>query len=323
MGTFSMGFATIVNMTAFVGIPAFGQRFVWLSWALWWIDAVISVLVGMGVPFSMFNYHNQSLEQMTGAWFLPVVSPIVSSATGGIVAQYLPPSQARLTLIVSYILWGTGFPIAFLLMAIYFQRLSVHHLPPRAAIVSVLLPLGPCGQGSFAILQFSKVIRQLATTTGTGLGNASSYDADTQIMMANAIYACTIPVALIIWGVGFFWLVIAVASIIKIGISTERFPFNMGWWGFTFPLGVFTVSTTTLAIELDSGAFRILGTGLSILETLLWLVLIEETGRRGLQGRLLIAPCLGEVGKSMSSAKNVQQRWQESKEQAGSSSTAV
>jgi len=204
-----------VNMTAFVGIPAFGQGFVVFAWTLWWIDAFISLLVGIGVPFAIFNYHNQSLEAVTGAWLLPVVSPIVSAATGGIVAQYLPPAHARLTLVCSYIIWGCGFPIAVLVMAIYFQRLAMHHLPPRATIVSVFLPLGPCGQGSFALLQFAKVVHKLADETGVGLGNGSSFDRQSQLSMALAVYAVSLPVALVIWGMGLFWLVIAVGSIIK------------------------------------------------------------------------------------------------------------
>ena len=53
LGTFSMGFATIVNMVAFVGIPAFGHNFVILSWVLWWLDATISLLVNMGVVSTM------------------------------------------------------------------------------------------------------------------------------------------------------------------------------------------------------------------------------------------------------------------------------
>lgn len=53
LGTFSMGFSTIVNMTAFVCIPAFGSEFVTFAWTLWWINAVIALLVGIGVPWCM------------------------------------------------------------------------------------------------------------------------------------------------------------------------------------------------------------------------------------------------------------------------------
>jgi hypothetical protein len=33
-----------------------------------------------------------------------------------------------------------------------------------------------------------------------------------------------------------------------------------GWWGFTFPIGVFAVSTRTIAQELPSRFFRVLAT---------------------------------------------------------------
>ncbi|KAJ9493224.1 Plasma membrane sulfite pump involved in sulfite metabolism, partial [Exophiala xenobiotica] len=58
-------------------------------------------------------------------------------------------------------------------------------------------------------------------------------------------YNLGVVFALIIWGYGLIWLFFALAS-----ISRSKFPFNMGWWGFTFPLGVYSVSTTTLAKEL-------------------------------------------------------------------------
>lgn len=36
-----------------------------------------------------------------------------------------------------------GVPISFLVMALYFHRLCVHHVPPSEQIVSVFLPIGP------------------------------------------------------------------------------------------------------------------------------------------------------------------------------------
>jgi tellurite resistance protein TehA-like permease len=125
---------------------------------LWWIDTFVAPLVSIGVPFAMFNCLYQSLEAVTEVWLLPVVCAVVSGATGGIVAQYLPPARARLTLVCSYIIWGWAFPIAVLAMAICFQRLSVCHLPPRATISSVFLPLGSCGQFSSASFGSTEVV---------------------------------------------------------------------------------------------------------------------------------------------------------------------
>ena len=90
------------------------------------------------------------LRSVTALWLLPVISTIVAAASGGIVAEALPSPQLRLgTIIASYILWGIGMPLAFMILVVYFQRLALHKFPPKSVIVSVCLPLGPMGQGGF------------------------------------------------------------------------------------------------------------------------------------------------------------------------------
>ena len=90
---------------------------------------------------------------MTAAWLLPIVATIVAAATGGIVANALPNEQHALwTILVSYILWGCGVPLAMFTMVVYFHRLTIYSLPPREVIVSFFLPLGPLGQGVFGIM---------------------------------------------------------------------------------------------------------------------------------------------------------------------------
>ena len=87
---------------------------------------------------------------MTAAWLLPIVSTVVAAASGGVVAEVLTNKQHALwTVIASYILWGTGVPLALVVIVVYFQRLTFHKPPPKQVIVSVFLPLGPLGQGSF------------------------------------------------------------------------------------------------------------------------------------------------------------------------------
>lgn len=62
--------------------------------------------------------------------------------------------------------------------------------------------------------------------------------------------------ALHMWAFGLMWLAFALATI----WMTRPFPFNMGWWGFTFPIGVFSASTIQLGIEMPSIFFKVLGT---------------------------------------------------------------
>jgi len=281
-GTFPMALATMVNMVVFVCVPAWGRWATTLAWALWWIDAAIAASTCFYLPFVIMHKHESELSCMTAAWLFPIVSTIVAAASGGIVAEILPDPQHQLwTVVTSYILWGTGFPLAMVVLVMYFHRLTVHKLPPREVIVSVFLPLGPLGQGSFAIMQLGKVAKQVFPVTGTLDANAGT-----------VFYNLGVAAALVIWGYGLVWLFFALAS-----ISRSKFPFNMGWWGFTFPLGVYSVSTTSLAKDLPSAFFRFLGTVFSLIVVLLWAVVSVMTLIRISKGELLYAPCVQSYEK--------------------------
>lgn len=106
--------------------------------------------VDADIEYSMAHHKQSELSTMTAVWLLPVVTCVVAASSGAIVADVLPnPQHALWTIIVSYILWGIGLPLALMIMVIYFMRLTLHKLPPKAVIVSVFLPLGPMGQGGF------------------------------------------------------------------------------------------------------------------------------------------------------------------------------
>ncbi|KAG8530306.1 uncharacterized protein KY384_004808 [Bacidia gigantensis] len=220
---------------------------------------------------------------MTAAWLLPIVAPIVAAATGGIVSEHLPnPQHALWTVIASYVLLATGVPLAMIVLGIYFQRLTLFKLPPREVIVSVFLPLGPLGQGGFAVMQIGKVAMKVFPKTSTldvPSGNAGEM-----------LYVTGWLLGIIMWGFGIVWLFFALAS-----ISRSKFPFNIGWWGFTFPLGVFTVATTTIGKEMPSKFFDVLGTIFSVAVTLLWIMVAAGTLRKLAMGEILFAPCLKDL----------------------------
>ena len=73
-------------------------------------------------------------------------------------------------------------------------------------------------------------------------------------------YAAGFLIGIILWSFGLVWFFFAVASIFK----TRTFPFNIGWWGFTFPIGVFATATCQMGQELPSTFFNILGTVCSL-----------------------------------------------------------
>ncbi len=68
------------------------------------------------------------------------------------------------------------------------------------------------------------------------------------------LYVIGVFAAFVMWGCALGWLAFALITM----FSIRSFPFNMGWWGFTFPLGVFTTCTSLLAKELSSTFFSVL-----------------------------------------------------------------
>ncbi|KAI5475693.1 sulfite efflux pump SSU1 [Pseudohyphozyma bogoriensis] len=183
VGTFAMGGATIVNM----------------------------------IVFMMFTRHKNELPSIAGIWILPVVAPNVASASGGIVASALPPAHARLTVIVSYCLWGMSVPVALMVMTLMFLRFALHRVPPAEAIISVVLPLGACGQGAFALLQLASVGRQLARETGTWLASPGTLTSEESNLIASAIYGGSIWVLGTVQSVTvlLLWLYVGLVTLYK------------------------------------------------------------------------------------------------------------
>ncbi|RAL04311.1 TDT family transporter [Aspergillus ibericus CBS 121593] len=282
IGTFPMGFATIINMFCFVCVPAWGDWTRNFVWGMWIFDAVFSVVTALSLPFLLMAHGSETqLSSMTAVWLLPIVSCIVAASSGAIVADVLPnPQHALWTVLVSYILWGIGLPLALMVMVIYLQRLTLHKLPPKAVIVSVFLPLGPLGQGGFGAMKLGQAAQEIFPQTQTL--EASS---------GPAFYTMGFMVALILWSFGLVWLFFALASIAR----SKSFPFNIGWWGFTFPLGVYATSTCQIGRELPSEFFRVFGTILSFCVVALWIVVSIGTLRGVLSGRLFFAPCLADL----------------------------
>jgi tellurite resistance protein TehA-like permease len=189
--------------------------------------------------------HKTEIGSMTTLWLLPIVSTIVAAATGGIVAGAFSNSTYALwTLIISYILWGMGLPLAIFTLVLYYHRLTMFKLPPPAVIASVFLPLGPLGEGGFGIMKMGQVALEIFPITNTLIPGAG------QIM-----YICGFLTALLMWGFGLVWLFWALAS-----FARSKHPFNMGWWSIIFATGVFTGSTFSLGEEMPSRFFNVFGT---------------------------------------------------------------
>jgi tellurite resistance protein TehA-like permease len=109
---------------------------------------------------------------------------------------------------------------------------------------------------------------------------------------ANAIEGVGLIGGVLVWGYGVWWFAMAVLVTWK--YLREGLPFNMGCWGYTFPLGVYTLATLRLHTVLPIGAFSIFGGALVLSLATLWVIVGAHTLAGAWRAELFGAPCLAE-----------------------------
>lgn len=292
LGTIPMGFATLIDAWCSLCIPYWGPWAVTFAWVCWMIDSVVAVTVTISLTVLLISASQQQvLDRITAAQLLPIAASIVAAGTGAKVAEHLPnPEHALGTILISYVMWGMATPLAMMVLVMYYTRLVLHKLPPREIVVSSFLPLGPLGMGGYTITYLGHVSRTLFSQLEVLSGLPIAGD----ILFINGVF-----IALMMWAFGLTWLCFALASIYKL----RPFPFNMGWWGFTFPLGVMALSTMEFGNIFSSLFFKILGTIFAVAVMLLWCIVAVGTAKGAWNGRLFNAPCLKNLPKREENAK--------------------
>ena len=266
-GCIPMGLATIINGLMAFGLARWGDGIVPLAETLWWIDVAMAVACGVGIPFMMFTRQEHSIDQMTAVWLLPVVAAEVAAVTGGLIAPHLTdPNAALSVLVVSYSLWALSVPLALSILVILVLRMAIHKLPHAGMAASSWLSLGP------------------AIFTASGLGQ-----------YGDAAGGIGLIGGLLLWAYGLWWA--AMAALITLRYLRQGLPFNLGWWGYTFPIGVFSVATLKLGTLLPIPAFNIFGVALIAGLAILWLIVGARTIRGAWRGDLFVAPCLTDAAK--------------------------
>ena len=278
IGTIPMGLATIINGVLVFGLPRWGEGMIPVAQALWWIDIALSLGCGVLIPYLMFTRQEHRIDQMTAVWLLPVVAAEVAAVSGGLLAPHLADAQAQfVTLIASYVLWAYSVPVAFAILPILVLRMALPKLPHASMAASSWLALGPIGTGALGLLILGTEAPSILAAQG---------------MASAGLVAAGIGViaGTLLWGFGLWWLLLA--SLITIRYFRAGVPFNLGWWGYTFPLGVYTVATLKLGELYGLGFFSGLGTLLVVALALMWLLVTARTLHGGWKGHLFVSPCI-------------------------------
>lgn len=277
LGAVPMGLATFINGLLLFGVPHWGARAVALAEALWWGDVALALGVALLVPYLMFTHQSHALEKLTAVWLLPIVAPEVAAASAGGLAPHLAPEAARQVLVIGYLLWGLSLSLAFSLITLVLLRLTLHKLPGSEFAATSWLPVGPLATGCLGLLSLGRAMPE--AFAGTTLEGVAGVARDLGLMAG-----------LLLWGAAAWWL--AMALLCTRRHLGQAMRFNLGWWGFTFPLGVFTLATFELAHRTGLGFFTLAGAVLALGLALIWLQVMVRTLAGLWHGELFRAPCL-------------------------------
>lgn len=277
-GCIPMGLATIINGFLIFGVARWGDAAVGIAHALWWIDVALSIVCGIAIPYMMFTRQEHSIEQMTAVWLLPVVACEVAAVSGGLLIPHLTEASLRLdVLVVSYVLWSLSVPLAMSMLVVFLLRMVLHNLPHVSMATTSWLALGPIGTGALGMLVLGHAAPEILAASGLGQFG----------LIAEGV---GLVAGLLLWGYGLWWL--AMALLITFRYLREGLPFNLGWWGYTFPLGVYAVATLRLGSVLPIPAIHGFGVVLVAALACLWLIVGARTVRGAWRGDLFVAPCL-------------------------------
>ncbi|MCU1766252.1 C4-dicarboxylate ABC transporter [Pseudomonas protegens] len=282
-GTIPMGLATIINGLLVFGMPRWGDGVVEVAQLLWWLDVAMSLACGILIPYMMFTRQEHSIDQMTAVWLLPVVAAEVAAASGGLLAPHLPDAHGQLVMLsTSYVLWAFSLPVAFSILTILLLRMALHKLPHESMAASSWLALGPIGTGALGMLVLGADAPAIFAANGLpGVGEIAA--------------GLGLVAGLTLWGFGLWWMLMAV--LITRRYLREGIPFNLGWWGFTFPLGVYSLATLKLGSTLHLGFFSVFGAVLVAALAVMWLIVAKRTVQGAYKGELFVSPCIAGLRK--------------------------
>ncbi|MBF6331239.1 TDT family transporter [Nocardia transvalensis] len=242
-----------------------------IDWVLWSAGTVLGLATAFAIPYRMITRHRFDPDAAFGGWLMPVVPPMVSAATGAMLVPHTPPGQARLTLVLAcFAMFGVSLIAALVTTTLIWSRLLHYGPPARGAVATVWLVLGPLGQSVTAA-------GLLANTGPQALPH----------LYASGLEVFAVVYGVVVWGFAMLWLALAIAITAR---ERATMPFNLTWWGFTFPLGTCVTGSTVLYTRTGATVFAIVSVALYALLLAAWTVVAARTADGVLTGTLLRPP---------------------------------
>ncbi|MCB2176476.1 MAG: hypothetical protein KQH57_11755 [Actinomycetales bacterium] len=221
------------------------------------VGTVLALVFGVAFGYALLT-GDAPAGAVNGGWFIPPVVTVIVPMALTPLMPHVGADLARLLLFAGYAFLGLGFILFLLVLGMLHDRLVLHPLPPAQLAPSLWIALGPIGVSALVPMNLARA------------GQAAFAADSTVVATVSRVFATAV------WGFGLWWLAIVVALLVRY-LRTGPVPFHLGWWGFVFPLGAYTVATLTLARAWQVPAVDALGALLYLGLAAAWVVATART----------------------------------------------
>ena len=255
--TFAGAFLVLAVAFGRAGTLLFGPAAAtWLTYVFTAIGAILTLVIGWWFLTDIFARGNVAPPMITGAWFIPpVVTIIVPTALAPTLNT--PGPLNRELFWVSWTFLGIGTLLYLAIVAALFLRSATYQAPPAALSPTLVIGMGPAGLIALDTILLAEAGLALGAVPPEFLGAASA-------------------ASVMLWGFGLWW---GIAAVLVIRRAHPKLQYALSWWGFTFPLGAWTVAGVITGAVVQSLVITVISLLGAAVLLIVWLVVVGKTWR--------------------------------------------
>ncbi|KAI1269054.1 voltage-dependent anion channel [Xylariaceae sp. FL1019] len=272
-GAFLASMALILYCMAAYGVRGLDGHGAWLISALrvlFWIYFACATLVAVfqctyGIILVVGNqviFSTEKLDysQAVPAWVFPAFPFLFTGPLAAEIASTQPNHHAVRIIIAGITGQGLGWMLALLIYNVYFLRLIKSDPPPPSQRPGMYISVGPAAYTCAGLIALGQQAKQKLPARYLGLTTAYAGD---------VWYAIAVAAGLFLWMVAVWFSLLTTLQVLR---GMKKMRFSLQWWAWVFPNAGLALATIQIGRALDSDGFKGVGSGLTILLCLIWLI---------------------------------------------------